>query len=65
MKNVVVDKLKNHHITTIIAGDKSKPKMVLVHGYGGSGTLFYRVIKGLTKNFHVIAIDMIGMGLSS
>ena len=39
--------------------------MVLVHGYGGSGTLFYKVIQGLTQNFHVIVIDLIGMGSSS
>ena len=39
--------------------------MVLVHGYGGSGTLFYKVIRGLTENFHVIVIDLIGMGSSS
>ena len=53
------------HITTIIAGNPEKPTMVLVHGYGGSGTLFYNVLKGLAENFHVIVIDLIGMGSSS
>ena len=52
-------------MTTIVAGDPNKQTLVLVHGYGGSGTLFYKVIKGLTENFYVIVIDLIGMGSSS
>ena len=65
IRKVVVNEEENRHVTTIIAGDPAKPTMVLVHGYGGSGTLFYKVLKGLTENFHVIVIDMIGMGSSS
>jgi len=38
---------------------------VLVHGYGGSGILFYKIIKDLAVHFHVILIDIIGMGSSS
>ena len=39
--------------------------MVLVHGFGGSGSLYYKVIKGLAENFYVIVIDLVGMGSSS
>ena len=46
-------------------GDESKPKMVLVHGYGGSGALLYRIFKHLITEFHIFAIDLIGMGSSS
>ena len=52
-------------MTTIVVGDNTKPTMVLVHGYGGSGTLYYKVLKGLAENFHVIVFDIIGMGSSS
>ena len=38
---------------------------MLVHGFGGSGTLFYKVMKGLAQNFYLIIIDLIGMGSSS
>ena len=52
-------------MTTFICGDSSKPRLVLVHGYGGSGALFYRIFKLLMSDFHVFAIDIIGMGSSS
>ena len=45
-------------------GEK-KPVLVLIHGYGGGGALFYKVIKPLTEYFHLILIDIIGMGGSS
>ena len=46
-------------------GDSSKPVMVLVHGYGGSGTLFYKTFSTLCQYFYLIVIDVIGMGASS
>ena len=50
-----------------MAGDKTagKPILVLVHGFGGSAALFYRVMKGLAEHFYVIMFDIIGMGASS
>jgi pimeloyl-ACP methyl ester carboxylesterase len=38
---------------------------VLVHGYGGSGVLLYRIFKELSQHFNLIAIDLLGMGSSS
>ncbi len=52
-------------MTTFIFGDSSKTKLVLVHGYGGSGALLYRLFKHLINEFYVFAIDIIGMGSSS
>ncbi|MFM7857129.1 MAG: alpha/beta fold hydrolase, partial [Flammeovirgaceae bacterium] len=54
-----------NHVTTILVGDPSLPKLVLVHGYGGSGVLMYRLFKDLSLSFRVIAIDILGMGSSS
>ena len=39
--------------------------MVLVHGYGGSGLIFYKIIKDLAEHFNLYLIDIIGMGASS
>ena len=73
-KNVLVGTYKKQdvHIRTIICGSgpenqlgEKKPILVLVHGYGGSGALFYKIIKRLTEYFHLILIDIIGMGASS
>ena len=41
------------------------PILVLVHGYGGSAALFYKVMKPLSMRFKLILIDLIGMGNSS
>lgn len=46
-------------------GDKKKPTIVLIHGYGGSGMIFFRIFKHLADNYHVYAIDLLGMGRSS
>jgi pimeloyl-ACP methyl ester carboxylesterase len=61
---VVVDNEQNY-ITTFIMGDPRKQKLVLIHGYGGSGALLYRLFPELINDFHVFAIDIIGMGSSS
>lgn len=39
--------------------------MVFVHGFGGSGTLFFDLMKPFSKYFHTYFIDIIGMGCSS
>jgi abhydrolase domain-containing protein 5 len=36
----------------------------MLHGYGGSGALFYKTLKGLSEHFYVICIDIVGMGAS-
>jgi len=53
------------YVSTIMAGDKSKPTLVLVHGFAGSGALFYKVMRGLAEHFYLITFDIIGMGCSS
>lgn len=52
-------------ISTILVGDKTKQVLVLVHGFGGSAALFYRVVKDLAEHYYVVMFDIIGMGASS
>jgi pimeloyl-ACP methyl ester carboxylesterase len=42
-----------------------KHTLVVLHGYGGSGALFYPVFQYLIDHFHLIFVDIIGMGASS
>ena len=51
--------------TVICDQDASKPTLVIFHGYNGSGTLLYRLIKELSAKFTLILPDHIGMGSSS
>jgi len=64
IKNVVIDE-EGSYVRTMVTGDISKPRLVLVHGYGGSGLLFYKIMKQLAQHFSLILIDIIGMGASS
>ena len=47
-------------IRTMLCGDPNKPTLVYCHGYGGSGALFFNLIKSLITKFYVIYIDMPG-----
>jgi pimeloyl-ACP methyl ester carboxylesterase len=61
---VTIDE-KGNFIRTIEVGDPNKPKIVLIHGYGGSSVKFWKIIKPLSEHYHLIMIDIIGMGASS
>lgn len=53
------------YMTTILVGNPANPPLVLVHGFGGSGALYYKVMKGLAEHFYLIVVDLVGMGSSS
>ena len=45
--------------------NETKPKLVFIHGYGASGAMFWSVMKPLSEHFHVIFVDLPGMGGST
>ena len=45
--------------------DSSKITMVLLHGYLGSGALYYSILADLVEHFNLIMIDLIGFGGST
>ena len=55
---------KTVHMRTIIMGDPSSPKLVFLHGYCGSGSLFFKIFKPLSEHVCLIMVDHIGMGCS-
>ena len=59
-----IDK-KSHFIWTIELGAQNERNLVMVHGYGGSGMIFYKMFRRLSEHFHVYLIDILGMGRSS
>ena len=52
-------------IHTIEVGLSSKPKLLFVHGYGGTAAAYYRLIRPLSEHYHCYFVDIVGMGLSS
>lgn len=46
------------------AGDASKPKVILLHGLGGSAENWQLTIPAIAANYHVFAPDQIGFGKS-
>lgn len=53
-----------HDINYIELGDKSKPALVLIHGFGASSFHFRSNIPNLARDFHVFAFCKLGFGLS-
>lgn len=48
-----------------VFSSNGKPILCLTHGFGGSGLIFYKIMKELALHFHVYMFDLPGMGRSS
>jgi pimeloyl-ACP methyl ester carboxylesterase len=46
------------------SGDPAKRTIVFVHGAGGSSATWFMQLKGLSSDFHVVAVDLNGHGKS-
>lgn len=44
--------------------NKDAPHLLMLHGYGSSGVLFYKMVADLRKHFNITLIDFLGMGCS-
>lgn len=40
----------------------NKPVMVLIHGFGATGLMFYKLIDLLRREYRLTTIDLLGMG---
>ncbi|HLO88346.1 MAG TPA: alpha/beta fold hydrolase [Nostocaceae cyanobacterium] len=58
---------RGHKIYYVQAGEKhsQRPPLLLVHGFGASTDHWRKNITGLSKDFQVYAIDMLGFGRSA
>ena len=58
-------KWRDYDINYIEMGDKSKPALVLIHGFGASSYHWRYNIPVLARDYHVFAFCKLGFGLSS
>jgi len=59
------DKYKIHQIDfQDFSTGTPKPRLLLVHGFGATGSVYYSVVKDLRKYFRVTTIDLLGLGAS-
>ena len=60
-------------IRTIIISDKDdtdefaedKPTLVLIHGFGAAGVMFFALFRQLLEHFRIVTLDILGFGGSS
>ena len=52
-------------LSVLEAGERSRPTIVLVHGYPDTKEVWAPVIERLATDFHVVAYDVRGAGASS
>lgn len=65
IRNVEIDSNGNFVRTYEIISDSGKPKLVMMHGYGASAVIFWKIIKSLSEDYNLILVDILGMGGSS
>ena len=58
------DIITSHTINYVEIGDKAKPALLLVHGFGASTYHWRHNIPTLARKYHVYAVDLLGFGLS-
>jgi len=46
------------------AGDEDAPAIIFVHGSGGSAATWFMQLRGLSNDFHIVAIELNGHGNS-
>jgi len=51
-------------IHTERAGNEDAPTIIFIHGSGGSSATWFMQLRGLSNNFHVVAIELNGHGKS-
>ena len=56
--------IQGHQVFYREAGDATNPVVVLLHGFPASSFMFRNLIPHLTADYHVIAPDLLGYGLS-
>ena len=52
------------HQITIKPEKQGLPKVVLIHGYGGGGGVYFKMVEHMVNYYEVILIDLLGMGAS-
>jgi pimeloyl-ACP methyl ester carboxylesterase len=57
-------KWEDQTINYVELGDRNKPKLLLIHGFGASAFHWRYNLPVLARDFHVFAIDLLGFGLS-
>ena len=46
------------------AGNKDAPTIIFIHGSGGSSATWFMQLRGLSNDFHIVAIELNGHGKS-
>ena len=52
-------------VRTFVIGERPKKTLVLLHGYGVSSLIFYRMIKQLAEKYRLVLFDNGGWGLNT
>ena len=64
-QDMFLDKETYMHYTIVSKTKKEENNILfLIHGYGGMGCIYYKLIKELSKKFYIIIIDLPGMSFN-
>ena len=54
-----------NEVAPLTKSDEESPTVVFVHGYGGAGLVFVKLMEHLPENYHMYSVDLLGMGRSA
>lgn len=64
--DLVISPTESMHYTVIArTAQNEHNKLVVLHGYGGFGGVFYRLVDELSRDFFIVLVDLPDMGFSS
>lgn len=64
-RNVMIDEVEHIHCMEInVAPEVAKPRLLMIHGYGGNNVFFFRMYRHLAHRFHIFSMDLPGMGFN-
>lgn len=62
-RDVMIDD-KEHLHALEIGAESGLPKLLMIHGFGGNNTVFYKMFATMSRRFHIFSIDLPGMGFN-
>jgi len=64
IEHIPVTPAFNDNVHTLQINNGKPNNLVMIHGFGGSGVIFYKYFKPLSEYYNIYAIDLRGAGLS-
>ena len=64
-RDAQIDELTVIHFNEVLLDETPRPKLLMLHGFGGDGAVFGKMFEHLSERFHIVSPDLPGMGFNT